>query len=148
MFLHCDSYLRVVQMFWHEYQALHQLLLYEDLLKGEQVDAQATVHEGLLRGEQADVYSHRSSMSCCGTTVQGRGKRKQQGARGRREGGKEEDNREITRPRINESCFLPYANSQLYDAYGLIKMIGSDVFIDLDGSGMVLATLVLGFGYI
>ena len=26
-------------------------------------------------------------------------------------------------------------------------MIGSDVFIDLDGSGMVLATLVLGFGY-
>ena len=42
-------------------------ILYEDLLIGEQVDVQATVHEGLLRGEQADVYSHRSSMSCCGT---------------------------------------------------------------------------------
>ena len=42
-------------------------ILYEDLLIGEQVDVQTTVHEGLLRGEQADVYSHRSSMSCCGT---------------------------------------------------------------------------------
>ena len=27
-------------------------------------------------------------------------------------------------------------------------MISSDVFSDLDGSGMALATLVLGFGYI
>ena len=42
-------------------------ILYEDLLIGEQVDVQTTVHEGLLRGGQADVYSHRSSMSCCGT---------------------------------------------------------------------------------
>ena len=42
-------------------------ILYEDLLIGEQVDVKTTVHEGLLRGEQADVYSHRSSMSCCGT---------------------------------------------------------------------------------
>ena len=42
-------------------------ILYEDLLMGEQVDVQTTVHEGLLRGEQTDVYSHRSSMSCCGT---------------------------------------------------------------------------------
>ena len=113
------------------------------MLIGEQGDVHTTVLEGLHRGEQADVYSHRSSMICCGTTSQGRGKRKHQGARGRREGGKEDDDREITRPRINESCFLPCANSQLY-CYGLIKMIGSDVFID----GMVLATLVLGFGYI
>ena len=27
-------------------------------------------------------------------------------------------------------------------------MISSDVFSDLDGSGMALATLVLGFGYV
>ena len=34
---------------------------------GEQVDVHTTVHKDLLRGEQADAYSHRSSMSYCGT---------------------------------------------------------------------------------
>ena len=113
--------------------------LYEDLLIGEQVDVQTTVHEGLLRGEQADVYSHRSSMSCCGTNSLNvpalqqlpacssgcfcheyqalqqvfkeaeRNKEHEEGEGGK--GGKEEDNREISRPRIDESSFLPCAYS-------------------------------------
>ena len=92
------------------------------------------LYEDLLIGEQVDVYSHRSSMSCCGTnslnvpalqqlpacssgcfwpgaaaTSQGRD---EEGGKG----GKEEDNRVISCPRINESCFLPCAYSKLYDA--------------------------------
>ena len=97
------------------------------------------MHEGLLRGEQADVYSHRSSMSCCGTNSlnvpalqqlpvcssgyfgqalqqllkeEESNKEHEEGGKG----GKEEDNREISCPRINESFFLPCAYSKLYDA--------------------------------
>ena len=87
-------------------------ILYEDLLIGEQVDVQTTVNEGLLKGEQADVYTYRSSISCgsnslnvpalqklpaCSSDVFG-GK-----------GGKEEDKREISCTRIDESSFLPCA---------------------------------------
>ena len=111
-------------------------ILYEDLLIGEQVDVQTTVHEGLLRGEQADVYSHRSSMSCCGTNslnvpalqqlpacssgcfwheyqaLQQLLKEEESNKEHEEEGkGGKEGNREISCPRINESCFLPCAYS-------------------------------------
>ena len=62
--------LMIVQTHWPDSEMMTSFptILYDDLLIGEQVDVQTTVHEGLLRGEQADVYSHRSSMSCSGTT--------------------------------------------------------------------------------
>ena len=81
-------------------------ILYEDLLIGEQVDVQTTVHEGLLRGEQADVYSHRSSMRQLLKEEESESnKEHEEGGKG----GKEEDNREISCPRIDESYFLPCA---------------------------------------
>ena len=36
--------------------------MYQDLLRGEQVDDLAAVYEGLLRGEQADVCTYSNSV--------------------------------------------------------------------------------------
>ena len=132
---------------WFRNDDLFPAILYEDLLIGEQVDVQTTVHEGLLRGEQADVYSLRSSMSCCGTNslkdpalqqlpacrldvfeyqaLQQLLKEEESNTEHEEggKGGKEEDNREISCPCINEEFFLPCA----YKFYVLIIMISSDV---------------------